>query len=370
MCDIDVQSDISPEDEALLTPPAEQVGSPDEVQQPRKAAAKHEEQKQEAPPEEEQEQRNSRATQPSSSSKHAGLATPAVRGLLKELDIDIFQVSGTGKDGRVLKDDVHKYAASRTSPTKSPHLPSTPSEQVEEPVRLTHIQTQMFKTMTRSLSIPHFLYADEIDITALAALRRRLNAPSPSPFNPPAQKLSYLPFIIKAVSIALLDFPLLNARLDTSDEKAPKLIMRQVHNIGIAMDTPQGLLVPNIKDVQSNSIHSIAAEIGRLQHLARSASLTAKDLAGGTVTVSNIGSIGGTYVTPIIASQNEVAILGVGKVRGVPAFGAGGEVVRREVCCFSWSADHRVVDGATVARMGERVRGLVEEPERMVVGLR
>ena len=208
--------------------------------------------------------------------------------------------------------------------------------------------------MTRSLSIPHFLYADEIEITALASLRRRLNTSSPT-HQPPHQKLSYLPFIIKAVSIALLDFPLLNARLDASDEKAPKLIMRQV---------------PNIKDVQSHSINSIAAEIARLQQLARSASLTAKDLAGGTVTVSNIGSIGGTYVTPIIASQNEVAILGVGKVRSVPAFGAGGEVVRREVCCFSWSADHRVVDGATVARMGERVRGLVEEPERMVVGLR
>lgn len=385
MCDIDVLSEISPEDEALVTPPAEQAGSPDDAQQPQKAAAKHQEKEEVEEPDEEHEPESKpepeipihQGSEPSApSTKHGGLATPAVRGLLKKYDVDIAKIPGTGKDGRVLKFDLHKYVASlstsqdssgSTLPECSPPT-STPTEQTEEPIKLTTIQSQMFKTMTRSLSIPHFLYADEIDITALSTLRRRLNIASSSP---PQQKLSYLPFIIKALSLALLDFPLLNARIDTSSpDNVPRLIMRKHHNIGIAMDTPQGLLVPNIKHVQSHSILSLASEITRLHSLARAGGLSAKDMTGGTITVSNIGSIGGTYVSPIIASGNEVAILGIGKVRAVPAFGEGGEVVRKEVCNFSWSADHRVVDGATVARVGERVRALVEEPGGMIVGMR
>ncbi|KAG7006682.1 2-oxoacid dehydrogenase acyltransferase [Physcia stellaris] len=379
LCDIDVLSEISPEDEALVTPPAEQAGSPDDAQQPQKAAAKHTEKGEVEEPDEEHEVESKpdqetpihQRSEPSGlSTKHGGLATPAVRGLLKRYDVDIAKIPGTGRDGRVLKPDVHKYVASlSTSQDSSGSTPptSTPTEQTEEPIKLTTIQSQMFKTMTRSLSIPHFLYADEIDITALSTLRRRLNAAS----SPPHQKLSYLPFIIKALSLALLDFPLLNARIDTSTpDNVPRLLMRKHHNIGIAMDTPQGLLVPNIKHVQSHSILSLASEIARLHSLARKGGLSARDMTGGTITVSNIGSIGGTYVSPIIASGNEVAILGIGKVRTVPAFGDGGKVVRKEVCNFSWSADHRVVDGATVARVGERVRALVEEPGGMIVGMR
>ena len=375
MCDIDVHSDISSEDEALLTPAAEQAGSPDDAQQPQKAVGKRQEQEdvksriEQLEPKQQVERSSHLEAHPSTAfGKHAGLATPAVRGLLKELDIDILQVTGTGKDGRVLKGDVHKYAASR-SPTESPSEPFATSEQSEECLKLSSIQAQMFKTMTRSLSIPHFLYADEIDITALCALRQRLNTGLSRDAS--QRKLSYLPFIIKALSLALSDFPLLNARIDTtSSDSIPSLIMRKHHNIGIAMDTPQGLLVPSIKCVQSHSITSLASEISRLQSLAQSGSLSAKDLAGGTITVSNIGSIGGTYVSPIIASQNEIAILGIGKVKTVPSFGEDGQIVRREVCNFSWSADHRVVDGATMARAGERVRALVEEPGKMIVGMR
>ncbi|KAL8946154.1 MAG: hypothetical protein Q9222_007412, partial [Ikaeria aurantiellina] len=157
------------------------------------------------------------------------------------------------------------------------------------------------------------------------------------------------------------------------------------HNIGIAIDTPQGLIVPNIKAVNTLSILDIAAEISRLRSLALEGKLTPADLTGGTITVSNIGSIGGGYVSPVIV-QNEVAILGLGKRRVVPAFaddedgdggdrqGAGkagrGRLVRKEVMSFSWSADHRVVDGATVARCSEVLRGFVEGPGGMVVRLR
>ena len=370
-----MHSDIPSEDETILTPAAEQAGSPDDAQQPQKAVGKRPEQEVNFPieqlePKEQAERLSHLEAHPSTTSgKHAGLATPAVRGLLKELDIDILKVTGTGKDGRVLKEDVHRHAASRSS-TQSPSESFAISEQSEERLKLSPIQAQMFKTMTRSLSIPHFLYADEIDMTALCALRQRLNT-GLSRDATSQRKLSYLPFITKALSLALFDFPLLNARIDTtSSDNIPSLIMRKQHNIGIAMDTPQGLLVPCIKSVQSHSITSLASEISRLQSLAKSGSLSAKDLTGGTITVSNIGSIGGTYVSPIIASQNEIAILGIGKVKTVPSFGADGQIVRKEVCNFSWSADHRVVDGATMAKVGERVRALVEEPGRMIVGMR
>ena len=327
---------------------------------------------------------------------HAGLATPAVRGLLKEMKVDIRDVKGTGKDGRVLKEDVHRHAAAKrdaieekqspTSAATEPTVDGRPTQRtssseldaprVEKPIALTPIQTQMFKTMTRSLTIPHFLYADELDITALSALRKRLNGdPTPPTMQNPRQTLSYLPFIIKALSLALLDFPLLNARIaHSSSTEPPQLILRTNHNIGIAMDTPQGLLVPNIKNVAARSISDIAVEISRLQGLAKEAKLTAKDLTGGTITVSNIGSIGGTYVAPLIVAS-EVAILGVGKATVVPAFineddDADVRVRRKEVMNFSWSADHRIVDGATMARMAERVRGFVQRPETMITRLR
>lgn len=368
LLDIDVQSDISRKDEALLAPEPEQAGQKHEPQQPQKAASQVIEARdaQEPPTIEPEDAKKAR---------HRSLATPAVRGLLKDKGLNIADIEGTGKDGRVLKEDIHRHVAeqeasqttSKPSPSGACPAANISEEQLETPITLTNTQAQMFKTMTRSLQIPHFLYADEIDITALSSLRRRLhNAPT---FRD-SQKLSYLSFIVKCVSLALADFPVINSRVDNaSDERKPQLVLRQNHNIGIAMDTPQGLLVPNIKNVSALSVIDIAAEISRLQALAKDGQLSAKDLTGGTFTVSNIGSIGGTYVAPVIV-QSEVAILGIGKSRTVPAFGAHGEVVKKEVMNFSWSADHRVIDGATLAKCAERVRMYVEGVEGMIVRLR
>lgn len=359
LCDIDVQSDISPEDEAILAPPAEQAGSPSDRQQPQKAA----ELQREAPEE---------AKDQAPVEKNAGRATPAVRGILKELNVKIADVTGTGEDGRVTKDDVQKFVAAhktRTTQSIQPRLArkvlDADQAQVEKSITLTPVQSQMFKTMTRSLSIPHFLYADEVDVTVLSTLRQRLNNQSSDD-----PRFSYLPFVIKAVSLALEEFPLMNARVDTgAGEDAPKLVMREKHNIGVAMDTPQGLLVPNIKDVSPRSILDIASDVYRLQALAKDGKLSVTDLTGGTLTVSNVGSIGGTYVAPVLV-QSEVAILGIGKARVTPAFDGHDRVVKKDVMNFSWSADHRVVDGATMARMAERVRIFVEEPALMMTRLR
>lgn len=310
--------------------------------------------------------------------KHAALATPATRHLSKELGVEISHVPGTGKDGRVTKEDILNFAAERQqtppSPPLAPSTPSTPQQsQLETPHPLTRTQEIMFKTMTRSLTIPHFLYADEVDLTSLVALRRRLNTLLPSPLST-VTKLSYLPFILKAVSLALHQHPILNARVDTTTTPTrPALVHRAQHNIGVAMDTPQGLLVPVVRDVGNLNVLAIAAELSRLQALAAAGRLAPADMSGGTITVSNIGSIGGTYLSPVIV-EREVAILGIGRMRTVPAFstvpGEEDRVVRREVCNFSWSADHRVVDGATMARAAEVVRGIVEEPDVMVMHLR
>lgn len=306
--------------------------------------------------------------------KHATLATPAVRHLTRELGVDLADVNGTGRDGRVLKDDVYQFAKQRDSaaapPAKGPSSPPVASgSQIETVTPLSNIQAQMFKAMTKSLSIPHFLYADEIDFSRISGLRQRLNQGlAKTPIND-VNKLSFLPFIIKAVSIMLDRYPTLNARVDIDPATSkPVLVMRSQHNIGVAMDTPSGLIVPVIKDVSSLSVLSIAKELSRLQALAASGKLTTQDLSGGTITVSNIGNVGGTYVAPVIV-EREVAILGIGKVRTIPAFDHAGQVVQKQVCNFSWSADHRVVDGATMARAGEVVRGLVEDPDRMVLYL-
>ncbi len=363
--DIDVQSDIKPEDEAILAPPAEQAGTSSTPQQPQKAAEQFQGQQKDAVF-----SHNGEAS--ATKNKHAALATPAVRGLLKELKVDITDVTGTGKDGRVMKEDVHNFvAAGKAESSPKDQSPKVRQQltldqaQAERTLPLTPVQSQMFKTMTRSLTIPHFLYADEIDITALSTLRGRLNAQAIN-----GQKLSCLHFIIKAVSLALEDFPLLNARVEaTNGDQVPKLIMREKHNVGIAMDTSQGLLVPNIKNVSSRSILDIATECSRLQALAKDGKLSVTDLTGGTITVSNIGSIGGTYVAPVLVSS-EVAILGVGKARSIPAFDEQESVIKKEVMNFSWSADHRVVDGATMARMAERVRAFIEEPGLMMARLR
>lgn len=336
------------------------------------------------------------APAPKPKGKHAALATPAVRHLCKELKIDILEVDGTGREGRVLKEDIYRLVEARKQGAVQPANPgtATPSSapagvQTETRQPLTKTQEQMFKTMTRSLSIPHFLYADEIDMTDLAALRSRLNkvlstnssSSSSAPVLPNVEgvaKLSYLPFIIKAVSIALAQYPILNARVDVSPDPSARppaaLVHRAQHHIGVAMDTPAGLLVPVVRDVAARSVLGIAAELARLQALAAAGRLGPQDMAGGTVTVSNIGSIGGTYCSPVIV-EGQVAILGVGRLRDVPDVvetGGGGWAVRgvRKVCNFSWSADHRVVDGATMARAAGVVRALVEEPEVMVMHLR
>jgi 2-oxoisovalerate dehydrogenase E2 component (dihydrolipoyl transacylase) len=373
LIDIDIQGEINEEDAKLIEPGA---GEKSQVQE-QEAPASTSTATTATPPKTTPISKLTATSEKEapSKSKHATLATPAVRHLTKELNVSIEDVTGTGRDGRVLKEDVYQFAKERdTSPISGRPSSSAPvttaGSQEEAVIQLSNMQHQMFKTMTKSLTIPHFLYADEIDFSAISELRARINKSLAKSLNNDIRKLSFLPFIIKAVSMALHQYPILNSRVDTDPSTSkPILVMRSNHNIGVAMDTPSGLLVPIIKCISSHTILSLAAELSRLQSLATAGKLTSSDLSGGTITVSNIGSIGGTYVSPVIV-EKEVAILGVGRVRTVPAFGEDGELVQKQVCNFSWSADHRVVDGATMARAAELVRGFVEDPDSMVVHLR
>lgn len=366
LIDIDIQGDIKQEDLEALTEAGAGEETPHEVEETPELTPISK--MMPTTPSEEEKPTLSKG-------KHAMLATPAVRHLTKELNVSLADIQGSGKDGRVLKEDVYQFAKLRdAAPEPASQRVTSPvvdtAVQVETVTPLSNIQAQMFKTMTRSLTVPHFLYADEIDFSGISELRRRLNNGLAKTPTGDVNKLSFLPFIIKAVSIALQRYPALNARVDIDPANSkPALVMRSQHNIGVAMDTPSGLIVPVIKNVASLNVLSIAAELNRLQALAAAGKLTAQDLSGGTITVSNIGNIGGTYLSPVIVDK-EVAILGIGKVRKIPAFDEEGNIMAKQICNFSWSADHRVIDGATMARAAELVRGFVEEPDSMVIHLR
>ncbi len=367
--DIDIQGEAA--EEEVPAAPAKQDAPPAAAATPAPAEA------QSPAPSPVSEPAAAAAAAPKQKGKGASISTPAVRHLSKERNVDIHDIDGTGKDGRVTKEDLLKFvqnrdAAASGGPAPASSAPTDTSVQTETRQPLTATQQMMFKSMSRSLTIPHFLYADEVDFSDLVSLRGRLNKVlAKNPHDGGLAKLSYLPFIIKAVSLALYQFPILNARveLDAAANNKPSLVMRSQHNIGVTMDAPQGLVVPVIKNVGALNIVSIAAELNRLQALAQQGKLAPADMAGGTITVSNIGNIGGTYLSPVIVDR-EVAILGIGRMRTVPAFDEHENIVKKQICNFSWSADHRVVDGATMARAADVVRSVVEEPDVMVMHLR
>ncbi|CAN9500826.1 unnamed protein product [Ophioblennius macclurei] len=319
-------------------------------------------------------------------------ATPAVRRLAMENNIKLSEVIGTGKDGRILKEDILNFLARQTGaiipptlfqesqapppPTASPSpmvrpaaagiapptrsMPVFTGKDVTEPLK--GFQRAMVKTMTAALRIPHFGYSDEVDLTRLVALRSQIKSESEAE----GVKLSYMPFFIKAASLGLLHFPVLNAAVD---ESCQNITYKASHNIGVAMDTSQGLLVPNVKNVQLLSVLDIARELNRLQALGAAGQLGTNELTGGTFTLSNIGSIGGTYARPVILPP-EVAIGALGKIRLLPRFDSSGSVAAAHIMSVSWSADHRVIDGATMSRFSNLWIRYLENPAAMLLHLK
>lgn len=324
------------------------------------------------------------------------LATPAVRKMAMDYKVNIADVQGSGKDGRILKEDVLKFvdgsaSASRTKsdipaqfqqpaqqqqqiqnqsrpqahvshPPPRPPIPSIAHLAADRKEAIKGIKKAMAKSMSASNHIPHFSYCDEYNMNVLVEYR--------SHFKHLAKErgiaMSYLPFFIKACSMSLHANPILNAYVD---EKCENLTYKAHHNIGIAMDTPDGLLVPNIKNCETKSIFEIASELNRLQSLASTSKLTPGDLNGGTFTLSNIGSIGGTYMKPVILPP-EVAIGALGKIQKLPRFDHENKVIPVNIMQISWSADHRVIDGATMARFSNLVKKYIENLNLLLIDLK
>ena len=295
------------------------------------------------------------------------LASPAVRRLARELNIDLAKVPGSGDKGRVYKEDVRAFAEGKTTTVAATPQPAKAAAPVVasggsrvEPIK--GIKAAMARQMVESVStIPHFTYCEEIDLTELIALRLSLK----DQYAKQGIKLTMMPFFIKALSMAIKQFPIMNSQVNSD---CTELTYFDDHNVGIAVDSKVGLLVPNIKGCQHKSIIQIAEDLTRLTDQAREGRVSPADLKGGTISISNIGALGGTVATPII-NKPEVAIVALGKVQALPRFNAKGEVEARQLMQISWSGDHRVIDGGTIARFTNLWKQYLEQPASMLVAM-
>ncbi|TFH86818.1 dihydrolipoyllysine-residue acetyltransferase [Billgrantia azerbaijanica] len=297
-------------------------------------------------------------------------ASPAVRRLLREHGLALSAVPGTGKQGRVLKEDVLRYLEQGTAPaaaadrtdaaTPAPTAAGGEGEVRVEPLR--GVRAVMARRMVESAStIPHFQYGEEIDVTELLALRERLKPQAEAQ----GTRLTLMPFFMKAIALAVREQPILNARLN---DEASEIHYLSAVNVGMAVDSRAGLLVPNVKGVERRTLLDVAREVERLTAAARDGRVDQADLKGGTISISNIGALGGTYAAPIINAP-ELAIVAIGKSQWLPRFDAQGEVTRRAIMTITWAGDHRVIDGGTIARFCNAWKGYLEAPETMLLHL-
>lgn len=287
------------------------------------------------------------------------LASPAVRRFAKEQGIDIQTVSGSGKKGRVLREDI--IALQHKAHSSQAQLSSTTTDITVEPLR--GMKLAMAKQMKTSVqTIPHFTVSDECEMDALLALKDALKPE----FAIADIKLTTLPFMVKALSLALQQHPIINSQVSADETE---IHYHHQHNIGFAVDTPQGLLVPNIKDVANKSIHDIATTIQDLIQRAQQGQLQKSELEGGTITISNIGPIGGLIATPVI-NHPEVAIVALGKMQTLPRFDEDGAVVAKTIMPICWSGDHRIIDGATMVRFANTWIEYLQTPIKMLSQLR
>ncbi|UBR49985.1 2-oxo acid dehydrogenase subunit E2 [Halomonas sp. FeN2] len=297
-------------------------------------------------------------------------ASPAVRRLVREHSLQLTEIAGSGKDGRVLKEDVLAHldqaspgAASSNNNVVSNQTVKNPTEtQAPRVEPLRGVRAVMAKRMVEAAStIPHFHYGEEIDVTALLALRERLKPLAEAQ----GERLTLMPFFMKAMALAVAEEPIVNAQLNAARDE-----LHYYHqcNIGMAVDSKSGLMVPNVKNVEHLTLLEIAREVGRLTNSAREGRVDQADLKGGTISISNIGALGGTYAAPIINAP-EAAIVAIGKTQWLPRFDEQGAVQRRAIMTITWAGDHRFIDGGTIARFCNAWKAFLEAPETMLLHL-
>ncbi len=295
-------------------------------------------------------------------------ATPAVKALATSLGVNLAGVAGTGPGGRISESDVRAKApakaaaapqAASSSSSSSGYppvsIPRTPSDEV---VPFSGIRRKIAEKMQQSRrTVAHVTHMDECDMTAVLALREKLKPEAAKK----GIKLTFLPFIIRALVKSLMEFPMFNSALD---EAASEIVIRRHYNVGIAVAAPQGLVVPNVKNAEDKDIWALAAEVASLAEKVRAKTIDVPSLQGGTVTITNIGPIGGLFATPIV-NHPEVAILGLMKMQKRPVV-RDGKVVVRDLMNLVLSFDHRVCDGADAASFTNTIIKHLENPQTLL----
>ncbi|MGM0542293.1 MAG: 2-oxo acid dehydrogenase subunit E2 [Pseudomonadota bacterium] len=291
-------------------------------------------------------------------------ASPAVRRLVREHHLNLTDIDGSGKDGRILKEDVLAHLDQPAEMgQQTPRIEGAKvGENVPRVEPLRGMRAVMAKRMVEAATtIPHFHYGDEIDVTALLALRERLKPLAEAQ----GERLTLMPFFMKAMALAVAEQPIINAQLNKAGDE---LHYYPQCNIGMAVDSKAGLMVPNVKGVERLTLLEIAREVGRLTNAAREGRVDQADLKGGTISISNIGALGGTYAAPIINAP-EAAIVAIGKTQWLPRFDEQGDVQRRAIMTITWAGDHRFIDGGTIARFCNAWKAFLEAPETMLLHL-
>lgn len=284
-------------------------------------------------------------------------AAPATRRLARELGVDLKALIGSGPGGRITPEDVRSAADKPSAGTGTPPVADKEIAvvEVEERVKIRGVRKRVLEAMVTSVQkIPHVTHVDEVETTRLVRLRENLVAH----WGEGGPRLSFLPFFLKAAALTLKNFPALNASVD---EEKEEIVYKRYYHIGMATATSDGLIVPVVRNVDRLSILQLSGEIERLAEATRTRKVPLEDLRGATFSVTNYGSIGGLFGTPII-HYPETAILGIGKFFKRPVL-VDGEMVERRFAYLSLSFDHRVADGADAAEFVNSLKRYIEEPE-------
>ena len=291
------------------------------------------------------------------------VAAPSVRHLARKLGIDLARVHGSGPAGRILIGDLTGHI--KTAPTGDKPAKKEQPLVMDFGVPGTRVRLQGLRRkiaehlVDATRRIPHYSYIDECEITEMVKLRAALREPCAAR----GLKLTYLSFFIKAAANTLKEIPIVNSSLDDSTQE---IVLHDHYNIGIAVATPAGLVVPVVHDADKKDIYTIATEVERLGSEAKAGRIKLDDLRGGTFTVTSIGNIGGLISTPII-NHPEVGIMGVGKVVKRPVYDAGGNIRPADMIYLSFSFDHRVVDGGVGASFGTALAKSLQNPAALLL---
>ncbi|GLY10635.1 dihydrolipoamide acetyltransferase family protein [Pseudobacillus badius] len=308
------------------------------------------------------------------------VAMPSVRKYARDNGVDIRQVAGSGKNGRVLKEDIDSFIAGGQ---KAPEEPAAKQEAVsaaeqtadkaktaaapvipegefpETREKMSGIRKAIAKAMVHSKhTAPHVTLMDEVEVSKLWAHRKKFKAVAEEK----GIKLTFLPYVVKALTSALREYPALNTSLDDNTDE---IVHKHYYNIGIAADTDKGLLVPVLKNADRKSMFTISNEINELATKARDGKLSPAEMKGASCTITNIGSAGGQWFTPVI-NHPEVAILGIGRIAEKPVV-KNGEIIAAPVLALSLSFDHRMIDGATAQNALNHIKRLLNDPELLLM---